>query len=95
MRPNDPTANGFVVQKSNSLFGGKAIYGFSMPNSSHEAIPRKHKVEYPTLVLLLSCLGTNVGVTKNMGQFKDRGDPCYQAVRAVLKEFVNLEEREP
>lgn len=41
--PNNPETNGFVVQASYSLFGGKALYGFSMPDPPSPVFPRQHK----------------------------------------------------
>ncbi|KAK7423510.1 hypothetical protein QQX98_000967 [Neonectria punicea] len=41
--PNSPETNGFVVQASYSLFGGKGLYGFEMSNPPSPVMPRKHK----------------------------------------------------
>lgn len=70
LRPNDPEANGFVVQRNYSFFGGQALSGFSMVDPPSPVIPKKHK---------------------NMGQIKDKTEPSYLGLQAILKEFVKLE----
>ncbi|KAH8883164.1 hypothetical protein GQ53DRAFT_753067 [Thozetella sp. PMI_491] len=90
MRPNDPDINGLAVQESFSLFGGTALCGFSMSDAPSPTLPRKHKVSNSRW----SCAGhydANVSPIENMGRFKDENDPCYLALRAVLKEMVKPE----
>lgn len=89
--PSNPETNGFVVQAGYSLFGGKGLYGFSIPDPPSPVISRQHKVSYKPQYYIK---GQNVdnGTIKNMGQFKDESDPCYISLRAVLKEFVTAEQ---
>lgn len=90
-RPNDPDTNGFVVQREYSIFGGQALSGFSMADPPSSVIPKKHKVSPPLSPVPGKCSNVSSHLIENMGQIKDRTEPGYLELQAILKEFVKPE----